>query len=375
MTLPFDALKNPRPGNLEYYREHIIRALINHDPKIEIAFRDLNHDIMEGNPGEELETLKAIQAEVREHPDYETAIKEFKTKYNAWVIPYKAEDDGKTHINVYSKGNTSLGKLLSNFAHTPFTHPEFGHFSSMEAFWYWIATGMKYDELRGLYGMNAKTRGKEILDKLKADATLIQVPNFKSEMKKAILLKITQNPQVLEELRHSSLPLIHYYVWGKAPNTRVTYPAAYAWIHEYISDVRDWLKGKKDRIMITGVHDDLTLEALREMYMLSGLKPIEIITRGRAGPDGRAIELARELELPYTVFTPNWESNCKDPHPAAKRDEDALKSTSMVISIVKEPSQMTEKEKKEYDRYQHFKKLLESYSNDIVLVSWKLGSF
>lgn len=28
-------------------------------------------------------------------------------------------EDGITHINVYSKGATELGRLLTNFAHTP----------------------------------------------------------------------------------------------------------------------------------------------------------------------------------------------------------------------------------------------------------------
>jgi hypothetical protein len=44
----------------------------------------------------------------------------------------KPSEDGVTHINVYSRGNTELGRLLSNFAHTPFSHPEFGEFASVE---------------------------------------------------------------------------------------------------------------------------------------------------------------------------------------------------------------------------------------------------
>jgi hypothetical protein len=51
----------------------------------------------------------------------------------------KPSEDGVTHINVYSRGNTELGRLLSNFAHTPFSHPEFGEFASVEGFWYWLS--------------------------------------------------------------------------------------------------------------------------------------------------------------------------------------------------------------------------------------------
>jgi hypothetical protein len=37
---------------------------------------------------------------------------------------YKPEDDGKTHINVYSKGLTELGQFLSNFAEAPAQTPD-----------------------------------------------------------------------------------------------------------------------------------------------------------------------------------------------------------------------------------------------------------
>ena len=39
--------------------------------------------------------------------------------------------DGIEHINIYSKGKTELGRLLTNFAQTPFIHPEYGRFESV----------------------------------------------------------------------------------------------------------------------------------------------------------------------------------------------------------------------------------------------------
>jgi hypothetical protein len=47
------------------------------------------------------------------------------------------EEDGVTHINIYSKGKTELGRWLTNFSYSPFNHPEYGKFLSMEGFWYW----------------------------------------------------------------------------------------------------------------------------------------------------------------------------------------------------------------------------------------------
>ena len=46
--------------------------------------------------------------------------------------------DGIDHINIYSKGYTKLGRLLSNFTKSEFTHPIYGHFMSVEGFWYYI---------------------------------------------------------------------------------------------------------------------------------------------------------------------------------------------------------------------------------------------
>ena len=48
------------------------------------------------------------------------------------------EDDGITHINVYSKGATALGRALSNFARIPVMVVPNGRFESVEAYWYWL---------------------------------------------------------------------------------------------------------------------------------------------------------------------------------------------------------------------------------------------
>ena len=42
------------------------------------------------------------------------------------MLGYLPKDDGVTHINIYSKGQTELGGLLSNFSRTPFVHPKYG---------------------------------------------------------------------------------------------------------------------------------------------------------------------------------------------------------------------------------------------------------
>ena len=90
------------------------------------------------------------------------------------IKQYLPIDEGVTHINIYSKSKLELGKLLSNFAKTPFTHPVYGEFASVEAFWYWLSTGKKHDSLKKLYGYKAKVEGKTF--------ERVTVDNFKEEL-------------------------------------------------------------------------------------------------------------------------------------------------------------------------------------------------
>lgn len=132
-------------------------------------------------------------------------------------------NDGVDHLNVYSKGRTELGQLLTNFAFTPFKHPVHGHFASMEAFWYWLSTGMQHNQLRRLYGASAKMAGKR----------LPRVPhaNFQQEIQDAIRYKIEQTPRILQLFKKSApLPLAHYYVYpyGTTP-ARVVNKPEHSW--------------------------------------------------------------------------------------------------------------------------------------------------
>jgi hypothetical protein len=63
---------------------------------------------------------------------------------NSKINPHK---DGIDHINIYSRGKTEVGRQLSNFAHTPFTHKDYGYFNSVEGLWYYLITGCKHENL------------------------------------------------------------------------------------------------------------------------------------------------------------------------------------------------------------------------------------
>lgn len=133
--------------------------------------------------------------------------------------------DGVTHINVYSKGKTKLGKFLSNFTHTPI-ETEDGHFESVEGYWHWL--GLRDDKLRTLYGWEAKKYASNSVKTFK-----LTEEEFKNKIRKAITIKLETNPDKLSELRNTVLPLAHYYVFNGFAKD-----AGYKWILEHINSFR-----------------------------------------------------------------------------------------------------------------------------------------
>ena len=127
------------------------------------------------------------------------------------IIPSKIDpsNDGINHINAYSKGQTELGRLLSNFANTPFDHDELGHFESMEGFWYYCSTGMIHDELKSLSGFDAKKFGRNL--------PVITNDKFKDLIVEGLECKLTQNEYLLDMCADNDLPYVHYYVHPDSP--------------------------------------------------------------------------------------------------------------------------------------------------------------
>lgn len=142
--------------------------------------------------------------------------------------------DGITHINIYSKARTFLGKQLSNFAYSPI-EIEGKTFNSIESYWYWLQT---HDEsLPILYGYQAKQKGRSARDNMD---TLIVNPEsdlFKEKIKKAIDIKIKSSDKLLKELANSTLPFDHYYLYGTKK-----VDAGYKWIIDHIENRRKLLK-------------------------------------------------------------------------------------------------------------------------------------
>lgn len=126
-------------------------------------------------------------------------------------IEYSVNDDGVTHINVYTRGATVLGRQLSNLSECNIEHPYFGHFRTLEGLWYYMKTNFLDDEFRILKGMKAREKGKVMPSK--------HYPLFNKMFKLGMLEKLDRNPTLQEQLKSNDLPLAHYYVYGDRIHT------------------------------------------------------------------------------------------------------------------------------------------------------------
>lgn len=124
------------------------------------------------------------------------------------------ENDGIDHINIYSKGKTELGRLLSNFAHTPVDIESDGKFESLEGYWYWLLSdkGVEAEELRNVYGWKAKELGREL--KIPDWPDTVNSKEFKNKIYDAMFYKLDQHSEICNLLRESTLQFKHYYVYG-----------------------------------------------------------------------------------------------------------------------------------------------------------------
>lgn len=115
------------------------------------------------------------------------------------------KEDGITHINVYSRGQTMLGRNLSNFARTPFELPLYGKFESVEGYWYWHI--YNHPIFKSLWGYQVKEFAKRFIGPGKLCLN-------EKELREAYKAKLAAHPKIQEQLNECKLPLAHYYVYG-----------------------------------------------------------------------------------------------------------------------------------------------------------------
>jgi len=131
-------------------------------------------------------------------------------------------------INIYSKSEHELGRLLSNFARTPFNFIGFTY-QSVEGWWYWYTTGQRHMRLRNYYGWYAKKEGK-----LYPQTCTVE----EETLKQVYLAKLKHNPHIKDMLLNFNGTFDHYYMYGdkKVPATK------YLWTAKLWETIRDELR-------------------------------------------------------------------------------------------------------------------------------------
>ena len=133
-------------------------------------------------------------------------------------------------INVYSQSDHPLGRILSNFARTPFVIGS-KRFESVEAFWYWYMTDA--DSLRFLYGANAKRAGKML--------TKVREHPSRELLKMVYYAKLQYNPNIKTLLLNSGdEEFEHYYMNG---GVRVN-ADRWLWTAELWAEIREELRNE-----------------------------------------------------------------------------------------------------------------------------------
>ncbi len=152
--------------------------------------------------------------------------------------------DGVLFINIYSRAATRLGQKLSHFAQSPFHHPYFGPFQSMEGFWFYMKTGRIDDRLRYMYGYKAKQYGREL--------KMVRYQHFQEDILAANYQKIISNKPLMDAFVNSTLPFTHYYLHtpkvgvevpdGYEVKADVIFPPNSGWLIDGFEDIRTALK-------------------------------------------------------------------------------------------------------------------------------------
>lgn len=147
--------------------------------------------------------------------------------------------DGIQFVNIYSKGKTELGRMLSNFYHYEINTPD-GKFQSVEGYWHWlgIIDCPEKEILRTLYGYQAKKQGTELKKQLAGRFD----ENFEIKILTAIWHKVSQLKNLFTEPT-MLLPFEHYYEFnGYVKDVK----NKYKWMIDGINNMRNYIIKEKE---------------------------------------------------------------------------------------------------------------------------------
>lgn len=165
-------------------------------------------------------------------------------------VDYRACDDGETHINIYSKGSTELGRFLSNFTRRPVV-TKYGTFQSLEGLYHFrrasdalynseVGTTKHYarlDELRHVSGAIAQEVGRKIRADFQRDGLRYSDldEEFFSDFREALRAKIAGSDYA-KAFDESTLPFTHYYI---IKGGGIYHHPRFDWLSTMLEEIRD----------------------------------------------------------------------------------------------------------------------------------------
>lgn len=122
-------------------------------------------------------------------------------------MQFDPREEGITHINIYSKSNSTLGRVLSNW--TPAAIDiSIGKFNSVEGLIFYL--GSFDNRLRGMVGYDAKTFGEKVDRNIRLPKDVFRalvIEGMESKIKN--VKKV--NLQLFNQFVGLEMPLTHYY--------------------------------------------------------------------------------------------------------------------------------------------------------------------
>jgi hypothetical protein len=147
------------------------------------------------------------------------------------------EKDGIDHINIFSRGKTELGRILSNLYAAWFEHPEDGWFRSIEAYWHYLKINHpQREELRATSGPKALRLGRDL--RRTYGERKISEQEFQRKIRLALEAKSAQYSLIRDLLTESDLPFRHYYVYF----SKTVVNGSHQWVVEIWEQIRKRLK-------------------------------------------------------------------------------------------------------------------------------------
>lgn len=142
-------------------------------------------------------------------------------------MSYNPHDEGITHINIYSKAQSPLGRSLSNFEKCSI-NTSIGKFESIEGLIFYL--GCFDDRLRNISGFTAKALGEQIDRGIRLPEDVFRRLIVEAMCVKADKYRIS--------IKHSILPFTHYYHYG----TKIIQLPKWGWQVEEWEKIRTRIK-------------------------------------------------------------------------------------------------------------------------------------